>query len=116
MSFQLSDLKRFKSLFEHLTELHADLGILRTDRADIIVRKILKFRSRFYPPVGFPAFLIIHIGTHGAEISRWAPLFKSPFTDLSFSLVPADRTDVRVGKILKSGSRRDAIVRFPAVR
>ena len=109
---QNSNLKGFKALLEHFAELYADLGILGTDGADIIVRKIFKLRSCFYASVRFPAFFIIHIRTDGAYVSGWAPSLKTPFANLAFALVPTDRAYVGIGKSLKCGARRYAIMRL----
>jgi hypothetical protein len=105
-----SGVQGFEPVLEHLAELKADLGIKGTDRADIVVRQILEFRTGPDAPVGFPALLVIDIVAEHTEVAGGVPFLKAPFPDPAFSPLPTDRAEVIVGEILKCRAGRNAVV------
>jgi hypothetical protein len=109
---QRSDVQRLKPVFEYLAKMQTDLGVSCADRADIIIREILKFRAGFNAMMRFPAFLIIDIIAHGAKITGGMPFLKAPLPDLSLSLHAADRAEIVIREVLKGCTGRNAIMRF----
>jgi hypothetical protein len=63
-------------------------------------------------PGEFLLVLVVYILTDRTNILGRCPLIKTPFANLAASLVPADRADIVLRKILKRSSRRNIIVRF----
>ena len=94
LSPELWDVQRSETLCSHLAELHIDLGIACTYRADIIIREVFKLCPGFDTTVRFATGFIIDVAADGTDIFRRVPFFKSPLTDLPFSLKSTDRTYV----------------------
>jgi hypothetical protein len=90
-------LQGFKALLEDFTEPDADPGVKSTDRADIIIGKILELCPGLDPAMGFASLLVVHIVTERTEIPGRVPQVKPPLADPSFPPLPADRADIGIG-------------------
>jgi hypothetical protein len=101
LSSILLEIERSESLFQDLPELQTYLWIQCTDRADITLREIFEPGSGFYAPVGLATFLIIDIIAHGADIPGRMPFIEPPFANPPFPVLPADRADITLGKVIE---------------
>ena len=90
-----------ESLLDNIPVPQDNFRIGCADRTNIIFRQVFKFCPGFDPAMGFSAFFIVDIITHGTDIACRPPLIKAPFANLAFSLKSTDGTEIRFREIFK---------------